>query len=143
MSDKSKIIEYYLDKPYWVIDILPKQVPADGCEQYFEIERYVLKHDYDKLLKRFANVVLKLNCYYDLEVCRSSIDEWTINPTPENLVAWVLDSESLCLLLKDADAMIALNRDDTYMTLYNPSEELVKLTSIIAFSEGFFIWKPS
>ena len=28
-------IEEYLNKPYWVIDILPKQVSADGKGQYF------------------------------------------------------------------------------------------------------------
>ena len=33
-------IEEYLNKPYWVIDILPKQVPADSKGQYFRIEKY-------------------------------------------------------------------------------------------------------
>ena len=28
-------IEEYLKKPYWVIDILPKQVSADSKGQYF------------------------------------------------------------------------------------------------------------
>ena len=38
------MIEEYLEKPYWVIDILPKQVPADSRGQYFEIEEYYLEH---------------------------------------------------------------------------------------------------
>ena len=37
-------IEEYLNKPYWVIDILPKQVPADGRGQYFRIEKFFLEH---------------------------------------------------------------------------------------------------
>ena len=37
-------IEEYLNKPYWVIDILPKQVPADSKGQYFKIEKYFLEH---------------------------------------------------------------------------------------------------
>ena len=37
-------IEEFLDKPYWVIDILPKQVPADDRGQYFRIEKYFLEH---------------------------------------------------------------------------------------------------
>ena len=37
-------IEEYLNKTYWVIEILPKQVPADGKGQYFKIEKYYLEH---------------------------------------------------------------------------------------------------
>ena len=36
-------IEEYLNKPYWVIDILPKQVPADGRGQYFRNLKAVFK----------------------------------------------------------------------------------------------------
>ena len=27
-----------LEKPYWVVDILPKQVPKDSAGQYFKLE---------------------------------------------------------------------------------------------------------
>ena len=32
--------------------------------------------------------------------------------------------------------------DDTYMTVYNPSEETVELLASLTNSEGLFIWKP-
>lgn len=33
-------IDDLLQKPYWIIDILPKQVPADSSGQYFAVEKY-------------------------------------------------------------------------------------------------------
>ena len=40
--DKTDIIENLLSKPYWLIDVLPKQVPAGSAGQYFKAERYSL-----------------------------------------------------------------------------------------------------
>ena len=37
------MIETLLRKPYWVIDILPGQVPEDSAGQYFAIEKYYLR----------------------------------------------------------------------------------------------------
>ena len=72
-------IEEYLNKPYWVIDILPKQVPAD--KQMFYI------------------------------------------------------------ILKSADVLITVSGDDTYMTVYNPTEEMLELIGSLAGSEGLFVWR--
>ena len=72
-------IEEYLNKPYWVIDILPKQVPAD--KQMFYI------------------------------------------------------------ILKSADVLITVSGDDTYMTVYNPTEEMLELMGSLAGSEGLFLWR--
>ena len=72
-------IEEYLNKPYWVIDILPKQVPAD--KQMFYI------------------------------------------------------------ILKSADVLIAVSGDYTYMTIYNPTEEVLELIGSLAGSEGLFLWR--
>ena len=72
-------IEEYLNKPYWVIDILPKQVPAD--KQMFYI------------------------------------------------------------FLKSSDVLITVSGDDTYMTIYNPTEEVLELIGSLACSEGLYIWR--
>lgn len=39
----SATIEELLERPYWVIDILPWQVPADSPGKYFAVERYFLQ----------------------------------------------------------------------------------------------------
>lgn len=140
----SVIIDHYLSQPYWVIDFLPKQVPAGSKGQFFNVEKCLLSGDQHRiLLQKFANVLLKLNCYYDFEVCRCSIDEWTTNPSPDVFASWMLSNESLCIILNDADAMITINSDDTHLTFYNPSEELITLTRAIAASEGLFVWEPN
>ena len=36
-------IEELLHSPYWIVDILPAQVPKDSPGQYFAIERYFLQ----------------------------------------------------------------------------------------------------
>ena len=62
-------IEELLSKPYWIVDILPKQVPANAGGQYFTIEKYFLSPPHiDAIYRKFANMMLKLNCYDDIKV---------------------------------------------------------------------------
>ena len=35
-------IEELLEKPYWIVDILPEQVKQDSPGQYFAVEKYFL-----------------------------------------------------------------------------------------------------
>ena len=138
------MIEEYLNKPYCVIDILPRPVPADSRGQYFKIEKYFLEHpQIDIIYKKFTNILLKLNCYEDIEVSHNG-DEWITNPDPHELEAALLgsmaDKQMLYIILKSADVMITVSGDDTYMTLYNPTEETIEMIGPMAISEGLFIW---
>ena len=138
-------IEEYLNKPYWVIDILPKQVPADGREQYFRIEKYFLEHPQIHVIYRnFTNILLKLNCYEDIDVSHDG-DEWITNPAPHELEAALLkcmaDRQMFYIILKSVDVLITVSGDDTYMTLYNPTEEVLELIGTLVGSEGLFIWR--
>ena len=72
-------IEELLEKPYWIIDILPKQVPKDSPGQYFAVEDFFLKEELSEIKKKHINVVLKLNCYMDI-----TIDD-DMNPAPEQI----------------------------------------------------------
>ena len=138
-------IEEYLNKPYWVIDILPKQVPADGKGQYFRIEKYFLEHpQIDNIYRKFTNILLKLNCYEDIGVSYDG-DEWITNPAPQELEAALLkcmaDKQLFYIILKSADVLITVSGDDTYMTVYNPTEEVLELIGSLAGSEGLFLWR--
>ena len=138
-------IEEYLERPYWVIDILPKQVPADGKGQYFRIEKYFLEHpQIDNIYRKFTNILLKLNCYEDIGVSYDG-DEWITNPAPQELEAALLkcmaDKQMFYIILKSADVLITVSGDDTYMTVYNPTEEVLELIGSLAGSEGLFLWK--
>ena len=138
-------IEEYLNKPYWVIDILPKQVPADGRGQYFRIEKYFLEHpQIDNIYRKFTNILLKLNCYEDIDVSYDG-EDWITNPTPHELEATLLkcmaDKHLFYVFLKSADVLITVSGDDTYMTVYNPTEEVLELIGSLADSEGLFVWR--
>ena len=140
-------IEEYLNKPYWVIDILPKQVPADGRGQYFRIEKYFLEHpQIDNIYRKFTNILLKLNCYEDIEVSHDG-DEWITNPAPHELGTALLgcmaDKQTLYSILESANVLITVSGDDTYMTVYNPTEEAIELIGSLAGSEGMAIWQPN
>ena len=140
-------IEEYLNKPYWVIDILPKQVPTDGRGQYFRIEKYFLEHpQIDNIYRKFTNILLKLNCYEDIEVSHDG-DEWITNPAPHELETALLgcmaDKQTLYIILESADVLITVSGDDTYMTVYNPTEEAIELIGSLAGSEGMSIWQPN
>lgn len=136
------MIDKYLEKEYWIIDILPKQVPTNSHGQYFMIEKYFLAQpQYAVICKKFINVLMKLNCYDDIEVCHE-LKEWTLNPYPETLESWIQERKPLYVVLKYSDAMIGIDGDNHYMTLYNPQEKLLELVQALAVSEGMFVWKP-
>ena len=138
-------IEEYLNNPYWVIDILPKQVPADGKGQYFRIEKFFLEHpQIDNIYRKFTNILLKLNCYEDINVSYDG-EDWITNPAPHELEAALLkcmaDKQMFYIILKSANALITVSEDDTYMTVYNPTEEVLELIGSLASSEGLFLWR--
>ena len=140
-------IEEYLNKPYWVIDILPKQVPAEGRGQYFKIEKYYLENpQIDDIYRKFIHILLKLNCYEDIDVSHDG-DEWITNPDPHELEAALLkcmtDKQMFYIILKSGDVMITVSGDDTYMTVYNPTEEVLELIGSLVDSEGLFVWQPN
>ena len=158
-------IEEYFEKPYWVIDILPKQVPdyrqqaesgrthlaergvKKGKGQYFTIEEYFLEHPrIDAIHGKFTNILLKLNCYEDFDVSLDG-EEWMKNPTPkvleEMMSTCMTGNGMLYIFLKSEETLITVCGDDTYMTIYHPSEETLQMMSDLALSEGLFIWKPT
>lgn len=144
--DNNDRIEALLEKTYWIIDILPKRVPEHGKGQYFKIEKFYLKQSQRIILcQKFANILIKMNCYDNIMVCYLE-DFWSCNPSPENLVEWISESMSkrkpLFVLFESTETLITISGDDTYMTLYNPDTDFLDLIRSLAASEGMFVWKP-
>ena len=140
------MIEELLEKPYWVVDLLPVQVPADAPGQYFSVEEYYLQPERIRLLHgKFADILLKLNCYFDFRVCYDAEERWEENPDPETLAAkFAEDGEAwtLYFFLPSEQALIMVNSDDLYMTVYGPTARLMEILRQLAQSEGLFMWKP-
>ena len=138
--------EWFLDKPYWVIDVLPKQVPEGGEGQYFRVEEFFREHpQIDDIYRKFTNILLKLNCYFDIDVSADG-EEWTKNPAPKFIEEMVRkcmsDKTMLYFLIKSEVTMITISGGDTYMTVYHPTDEILTLLTPLAALEGLFVWKP-
>ena len=127
-------IEEHLKKPYWIIDILPKQVPNLSPGQYSSVEQYFLK-DHSMKQKKL-NILLKLNCYYDILVQWEGGQEK--NPTPEKLKSMVAKKYLNVLI---GNSLIVVDHTDTYMTVYHADDELIALIRQLAVAEGLFVWK--
>ena len=73
-------------------------------------------------------------------------EKWKTNPHPQEIKAAMMqcmaDKQMLYIDMKSIDVMIIVSGDDTYMTVYHPTTEILELLGSIAASEGLFLWKP-
>ena len=139
-------LESYMEKTYWVVDILPKQVPENSRGQYFKIEEYYLCHpQVDVIYKKFSDIFLKLNCYDDMAVSQDG-ENWVVDPSPHGLVDMVTNAmptqSMFYAFLKSADTLLVATGHDTYFTIYNPTTEILELLRSLASADGLFLWKP-
>ena len=132
-----KTVEELLQCPYWIVDILPAQVPKDSPGQYFAAEEYFLQGNRIKEIKqKHINLILKLNCYADILIS----DETVVNPLPEHIAD---EMQKRYLYIMVGDSMILSEPDDTHLTVFNPDSQLLELIRQIASVEGLFVWKPN
>lgn len=135
-------IDLLLKQPYHVIDLLPEQVPKDSAGQFFAVEQYYRAPDRLRALHgKFADIILKLNCYYDFQVCYDYGDDWKHAPNPEHLADKIKEMPEngfVRVMLASEEAMIDIDGCDIYMTLYGGTDKLVGIVKRLAESEGLF-----
>ena len=133
----NKNVEKLLQCTYWIIDILPKQVPKDSPGQYFRVEKYFLRENrIEEIKQKHINLILKLNCYRDISIS----DENAINPPPKHIAD---EMKRRYLYIMTGESMIISEPDDTHLTVFNPDPQLLELIRQIAAGEGLFVWKPA
>lgn len=146
ISFDDTVIEELLEKPYWIVDFLPKQVPKDSAGQYAAVEQYYLQEpQIMELRRKYLSIILKLNCYYDLAVSTDCGEHWIENPDPQKMEGWLLVDvgvRTLHVMIATQQTMMVLDFCDTYMTVYNPEEDLLQMLRMLAGSKGLFIWEP-
>ena len=132
-----KTVEELLQSPYWIIDIMPSQVPEDSPGQYFAVEKYFLQGGrMEEIKQKHINLILKLNCYRDISLA----DETVINPLPEHIAS---EMKKRYLYIMTGESMILSEPDDTHLTVFNPDSQLLELIRQLASGEGLFVWKPT
>ena len=134
-----------LEGPYWIVDVLPEQVPVNAPGQYFAVERYYLQPERIRALRRrYAEILLRLNCYFEMAVSFDSCRSWERNPYPEDFaekVSGISGNSFLRAVFDEQQTMIDLEPCDTYMTVYDPSTELLDLLRRLTSADGLFVWK--
>ena len=156
------MIDDYFERPYWIVDILPFQVPENSPGQYFAVEEYYLqKPRWQTLRRKYLEILLKLNCYFDMQVTTDPGCGWQKNPAPETLEKLIMEGPeknpeeapeepteeapayfTVYVLFETEDTLVVLNSDDNYMTVYDPPEHLRDLLQVLAEAEGLFMWQP-
>ena len=138
------MLDDFFNKEYWVVDFLPKQVPENASGRFFSVEQYYLEPSrYAVLREQFSEILLKLYCYYDLRLFVDDDTEGIFNPEPELFAKHIKDNQgNLCILIGASEALITLSRDDTNLTVYAPSDDLLELIRMLAEAVGLFVWKP-
>ena len=132
-----KTVEDLLQSSYWIIDILPSQVPEDSPGQFFSVEEYFLQGDrIEEIKQKHIDLVLKLNCYRDISIS----DETVVNPLPQHFAD---EMKKRVLYIMLGESMILSEPDDTHLTVFNPDSQLLELIRQIASGEGLFVWKPN
>ena len=140
-----KMIEKKKKKTVYVVDPLPEKVSKKSRGQFLEIENFWHESgEAKKICRKFERIILKLYCYYDIEVKFKGT--CTKNPSPKNLQTWIRKCVSgkkdfINILLNDGEAMIILNEDDVILSVYNPDETLLSLLEKLAAAEGLFVRK--
>lgn len=139
--DYSEVIEGLLLKPYWIIDILPEQVPTARQKQYFEAEKYFMEEPQRSVIhQQFRNLLVKLGCYHDLVVADGD-GHCVDGPLPAALTRMFASLQPFFVLLETHGAMVTYGGDDHYMTLYT-SAALPPLLAPLVSAEGLFLWQP-
>ena len=141
-----ELVGRLLTGPYRIVDILPEQVSAEAAGQYFAVERYFLQRQrIAPLRRRYAEILLRLNCYYDMAVSFDFGASWELNPDPERFaerVAGLDGKDFLRAVFPQCGAMIDYDHNDTYLTVYDPEAALLDKVRALAAAEGLFLWSP-
>ena len=97
------MIEELLNKPYWIVDILPEQAPPERGRQYRRFEEYWLQEPRRSARRRrFADILMKLSCYGGIRVCTPDESRVWEDPAPPQLVSLLTDQEPYVLILLEA-----------------------------------------
>lgn len=144
MDRRAKLRDALYEKPCYIMDVLPKQVPKDSTGQFFDVEYYLLNSTrrqghQDKMV----GVILKLMCYYETSILW---DGWHDRPAPElveQAVHTIMENHSgtLEVLFPAQEVLLVFDWDCLNLSVYNPDLEMQEMMSRIAMSEGLFWWK--
>ena len=138
-------VERLLEDDYWIIDILPSQIPIEKQAEYRALtDEYFESGKVAQLHRRYADILTMINSRFKTAMLCMPEDEWTISPDDVAVKDAVIHhTEQGCvdLLLPEEETLISLQAEDLYITVYHPTEELLSLLRQAVSESGFYIWQ--
>lgn len=135
-------IEALLKKQCYIIDILPKKVPADSKGSFFDVEAYFSDHNRQYAFQnKFTAIILKLMCYYPIAVF--SYDNYRLirYPSPQTVVDLIAHTKNTLGILFGENTLFLFEKDGLNISVYNPNHDMQELITSLAQAEGLFWWK--
>ena len=138
-------VERLLEDDYWIIDILPSQIPIEKQAEYRALtDEYFESGKVAELHRRYADMLTMINSRFKTAMLCMPEDEWTISPDDVAVKDAVIHhTERGCvdLLLPEEETLISLQAEDLYITVYHPTEEILSLLRQAVSESGFYIWQ--
>ena len=138
-------VERLLEDDYWIIDILPSQIPIEKQAEYRALtDEYFESGKVAQLHRRYADILTMINSRFKTAMLCMPEDEWTISPDDVAVKDAVIHhTERGCvdLLLPEEETLISLQAEDLYITVYHPTEKLLSLLRQAVSESGFYIWQ--
>lgn len=140
--NKIKEIEALLEKPYFIVDFLPEQVPESSSGNFFEIEQYFLSDDIDNIADKIARIIMKLWCYYQIEVySNNKLCNIKCSELPKLIQRTIAKPNNhVNILIPVEKTLIHVKSDALDLTVFNPSGDVQRIMSALVVSEGLF-WR--
>lgn len=145
MATLDIMVERLLEDEYWIIDILPAQIPVEKQREYRVLtDEYFESGKVAELHRQYADILTLMSSRYNTAMLCMPEDEWTISPHDNAIKdAVIRHTERGCvdLLLPDEDVLISLQAEDLTITVYHPTKEILSLLQQEVSKIGFYIWQ--
>ena len=139
-AEIEQTVERLLEKDCYVIDFLPVRVPVNSDGRFFAVEEYYLETRGRELRRSFSEILLKLYCFYDFIICTGEECRCENNPPPEKLDNLVLENRGLLnILIEKENTLISVDGESTYITVYNPSKDIIEKLEPLVAANGLFL----
>ena len=139
-------VEPLFEAPYWLIDIFPAQVPPERAEEYLRVERsYLNSAKLDELYARFSAILAVVSGRYQAMLFTLPEESETEYPNSGQIFAEVRRHArrgAVQLYLTEENALLTLNAEDLYMTVYQPSERLQAFLKETVAAAGLYFRQP-
>lgn len=137
-------IDELLEKPCYVIDLLPQRVSKTADGQFSDIECYLLNSDWhNKIANKFEIIIFKLMCYYHVSIL---MNDWIDYPKPEVIdkaINEIMKSHygTLNIVFPEENVLLVFEWDCLNLSIYNPPKSMIEIMEKLALTEGLFLWQ--